>query len=250
MNLLEKIHLLHSAWHYRLNTEKNDIRFLLDLNLRGKTVIDIGANRGIYSYWMAKKVGPGGRVIAFEPQPELEAHLLDFKASFKFDNLSIIRKGLSGSAGSQHLFRPEPGSGGASLNKSQTSNEWQAIPVEVTTLDSYYDEFVDVAFIKCDVEGHEQEVFKGGRRLLERDKPCLLFECHHDEAKKNNLFSDLISLGYDGFFAGEKGMIHFSRFDRYPYRRKNEHHRNYIFLHPDFIKRFHLEKKFYGQPFS
>jgi FkbM family methyltransferase len=246
MVFLKKLHMLHSAWHYRLNTEKNDIRFLLDLNLTGKTVIDIGANRGIYSYWMSKKVGPEGKVIAFEPQPELETHLLEFKSSFKLGNLFIIRKGLSSRTGSQNLFRSEPGSGGASLNKSQASDEWKAIPVSVTTLDSYYDEFMNVAFIKCDVEGHEQDVFKGGRQLLERDKPCLLFECHRDEAKKQNLFSYLISLGYDGFFTGNTGMIHFSQFDKYPYRRKNEHHRNYIFLHPDFIRCHHLEKRLYG----
>ena len=245
MDFVQKLHMLHSAWHYRLNTEKNDIRFLLDLDLKGRTVIDIGANRGIYSYWMEKTVGPAGKVIAFEPQPELEAHLLDFKAAFKFDNFLIIRKGLSSSVGSQTLFRSEPGSGGASLNQSQVSNGCQTIPVEVTTLDAYYDEFRDVAFIKCDVEGHEHDVFGGGRRLLERDKPCLLFECHHDEAKKQDLFSYLISLGYDGFFTGKEGMIHFSQFDQYPYRRKNEHHRNYIFLHPDFIKSRHLEQIFH-----
>ena len=245
MDFVQKLHMLHSAWHYRLNTEKNDIRFLLDLDLKGRTVIDIGANRGIYSYWLEKTVGPAGKVIAFEPQPELEAHLLDFKAAFKFDNFLIIRKGLSSSVGSQTLFRSEPGSGGASLNQSQVSNGCQAIPVEVTTLDAYYDEFRDVAFIKCDVEGHEHDVFGGGRRLLERDKPCLLFECHHDEAKKQDLFSYLISLGYDGFFTGKEGMIHFSQFDQYPYRRKNEHHRNYIFLHPDFIKSRHLEQIFH-----
>ncbi len=246
MDFIQKLHMLHSAWHYRLNTEKNDIRFLLALDLRGKTVIDIGANRGIYSYWMSRKVGPKGKVIAFEPQPELETHLLELKASFKLDNLFIIKKGLSSNTGSQNLFRSEPGSGGASLNKSQGSGDWQAIPVEVTTLDSYYDEFMDTAFIKCDVEGHEHDVFMGGRRLLERDKPCLLFECHHDQAKKNELFSYLTSIGYDGFFSFKKGMIHFSQFDRYPYRRENEHHRNYIFLHPDFIRQHHLGKKLYG----
>lgn len=245
MDIVQKLHLLHSAWHYRLNTEKNDIRFLLGLDLKGKTVIDIGANRGIYSYWMEKTVGPKGRVIAFEPQPELEAHLLDFKSAFKFDNLLIIPKGLSSSAGSQSLFRSEPGSGGASLDQSRSRNGCGAIPVEVTTLDSYMDEFTDVAFIKCDVEGHEHDVFRGGQRLLARDKPCLLFECHRDEAMKQNLFSYLTSLGYDGFFTGKKEMVHFSRFDQYPYRRKNEHHRNYIFLHPDFIKEHHLERIFY-----
>ncbi|MCF8092069.1 MAG: FkbM family methyltransferase [Desulfotignum sp.] len=197
---------------------------------------------------MTKTVGPEGKVIAFEPQPELESHLLGLKSSFKLENLSIIRKGLSSKPGLLELYRSEPGSGGATLNKNQGPDTWQAVPVEVTTLDNYEDQLRDVGFIKCDVEGHEHDVFKGARNLLKRDKPCLLFECHHEEARKKNLFSYLISLGYDGFFPVMKEMIHFSRFDKFPYRRKNEHHRNYIFLHPEFIEKQGLEKQFFDQP--
>ncbi len=234
MNFFQKLHMIHSAWHYRLNTEKEDICFLLKLNLKGKTVIDIGANKGIYSYWMSKKVGPLGKVVAFEPQPELETHLMGLKSAFKMDNLSIVRKGLSSEPGVMALYRAEPGSGGATLNKNQRVGTWQTVSVDVTTLDDYACQLRDVAFIKCDVEGHEHDVFKGGRHLLERDKPCLLFECHHEQALKQDLFSYLISLGYDGFFSFKKKMIHCSRFDKFPYRRKNEHHRNYIFIHPEF----------------
>lgn len=244
MNIFQKLHLLHSAWHYRLNTEKDDINFLLSLNLTDKTVIDIGANKGIYSYWMCKKVGPKGRVIAFEPQPELETHLLDFKQSFKFDNLSIINKGLSNVRGTGTLTRPEVGSGGATLGVNENSRNWQALQVELVTLDSFCDKLADVQFIKCDVEGHELNVFKGGQNLLERDKPCLLFECHHEDAKKQDLFLYLTSLGYKGFFSHRKKMIPFKEFNKYPYRRENEHHRNYIFVHPDFIKTNRLENQF------
>ena len=37
MNIIQKRHILDSVWHYRLDTEKNDIRFLLGLELKGKT---------------------------------------------------------------------------------------------------------------------------------------------------------------------------------------------------------------------
>lgn len=228
MNFFQKTHMLHSAWHYRLNTEKNDIYFLLNQELEGKTVIDIGANKGIYSYWMSKKVGPKGKVFAFEPQPELEKQLQDLKKSFKLDNLAIINKGLSCVKGREKLFRPEPGSGAASLHNNCPN--WQAIDVDITTLDDYYDKLSQVKFIKCDVEGHELNVFKGSRRILKRDNPCLLFECHHAEAQKQDLFLYLISLGYDGFFCHKKNLIHFSEFNNYPYRKKKERHRNYIFL--------------------
>lgn len=243
MKLIDKLHFLHSAWHYRLNTEKDDLRFLMGLRIEGKTVIDIGANRGIYSYWMSKKVGPKGRVIAFEPQPELKTHLLDLKKTFNCHPLEVINKGLSCQSGKKNLFRPEAGSGGASLNRG-VHDDWQEVPIELATLDEYMDQFQNVVFIKCDVEGHERDVFKGGERLLRRDMPCLLFECHHDAAKENSLFSFLTGLGYDGFFACGKKMKHYSKFDQFPYRRKNEHHRNYLFINPDFIKANQLENIF------
>ena len=42
-------------------------------------MVDVGANHGIYSYWMHKKVGAGGNVVAFEPQAELGIYLGQLK---------------------------------------------------------------------------------------------------------------------------------------------------------------------------
>ncbi len=241
MNLIQKIHMLHSAWHYRLNTEKEDIRFLLGLDLSGQTLVDIGANKGIYAYWMSRKAGPQGRVIAFEPQPELKRHLKELKQSFRLDNLEIINKALSSEPGRTTLYRPEPGSGAASLGSRPT--EWETVDVEMATLDDYCDDFSNVGFIKCDVEGHELAVFKGGLNMLQRDMPCLLFECHHDAALEQDLFLFLESIGYEGFFAhGRYCLIHCSRFEEYPYRRKIERHRNYIFMNRSFLNSLALAR--------
>lgn len=97
------------------------------------------------------------------------------------------------------------------------------------TLDEYYKESEPIKFIKCDVEGHELDVFKGAYEILLRDKPCLLFECHHEEAGKGEIFSFLKKLGYDGFFLHRSDLIHYSKFREYPCRKKTESHRNYIF---------------------
>lgn len=228
MNFIERLHMIHRFWRYRLITEKGDIKFLLQQNLTGRVVIDIGANKGIYSYWMSKKVGENGRVIAFEPQPELEKHLVELKSAFKLHNLIIVNKGLSSLRDKRKLFRPEVGSGSASFN--QHSSDWQSIEVDVVTLDEYYDNSRPIKFIKCDVEGHEYEVLKGSHQILIRDKPCLLFECHHSEAERGDIFSYLTGLSYDGFFTYKNKLIHFTKFRDFPYRKKGESHRNYIFL--------------------
>ena len=63
------------AWRYRLRIEKPEITFLLNHLKLGQVVLDIGAHKGAYTYWMSNRVGESGRVIAFEPQPELNLYL-------------------------------------------------------------------------------------------------------------------------------------------------------------------------------
>ena len=91
MNILEKAHVIHRSWRYRLRHEKDSIKYVLGLNLDGAIALDIGANKGIYTYWLSKKVGKDGKVIAFEPQPELGEYLNDLKKSFDRQVFEKIR---------------------------------------------------------------------------------------------------------------------------------------------------------------
>lgn len=43
----------------------------------GDTVIDVGANIGLFSMYAAEKVGSSGRVIALEPIPQVHAACAD-----------------------------------------------------------------------------------------------------------------------------------------------------------------------------
>ena len=230
MTLFERLHMLHRAWRYRLRSEKEEISFLLSRGLCGATVIDIGANRGVYSYWMHKKVGPRGRVFAFEPQPELNKHLNDLKSTFRLDRLTIVEAGLSSSSGERRLIRPRQHWGGASLDL-EPNPDADCLRIATTTLDEYFSDSParPLRFIKCDVEGHEYDVFLGGRRVLREDHPELLFECHDGEARNGELFSYLNDLGYDGFFFVHNKLTPISQYNRL---RKGipKPYLNYVFL--------------------
>jgi len=80
------------------------------------------------------------------------------------------------------------------------------------------------------VEGNELEVFKGAKDTLLKERPILLFECHHEAAEKGELFSFLVSLGYDGFFFSGNEKIHYSKFSEYSYRKPGVCFRNYMFV--------------------
>ena len=217
--------LRHRFWA----EESCDIRYLLSIDLKGKTVLDVGANIGIFSYWMSRTVGNTGHVYAFEAQPELETWLLDLKRTFKLTNLNIVNKALSDKAGKQTLYRSFVGAGGATFH--YINNNELEIQVEKITLDDYIklNGITDVAFIKCDVEGHELSVFEGARATLEKFLPYLLFECHDECARSGELFSFLKTIGFDGFFIIDDKLVHYSLYDKYPYSKPTRHHRNYVF---------------------
>jgi FkbM family methyltransferase len=239
MHFSERMRMLTRLWKYRLREERESIAFMRRQPLAGRTVIDVGANKGIYSYWMSRQVGPRGRVIAFEPQPDLRPHLEGLRHAFRLDNVQIVSKGLSNRAGSVAMRRDKPGALGASLEPPPPGEESlrpiESIDVEVITLDGFAatERLDDVAFIKCDVEGHELAVFEGGRRLLEKQRPILLFECHHHEAERGVLFSFLEELGYDGHFIAGNERVPYQQFAARPYRKPSIKHRNYMFAHRD-----------------
>lgn len=231
LSFIQKMSALHRIWRYRLNTEKESVGFLLRQNLLNKTAVDVGGNKGIYSYWMSKMVGEKGAVVVFEPQPELGGYLESLRYSFQLNNLTIVNRALSSSAGQQNLYRYKVGDGGASLINN-SNDDRQSVEVEVATLDNYFSSWngPKIEFIKCDVEGNELEVFKGAKDRLLEDRPTLLFECHHEEAEKGELFSFLVSLGYEGFFFSGNERIHYSKFNCYSYSKPGVSHRNYIFV--------------------
>jgi FkbM family methyltransferase len=209
MNRLERLHFLHRAWRYRLRAEKFGVAFLLSRDLAGKTAVDIGAHWGVYSYWMHRLVGAQGHVIAFEPQPELAAHLRDLRDCFRLRRLEIAEMGVSSEIGERTLRRPKTHWGGAGFEgKGEDGRDLDLIRTRVTTLDDYFENHpaCPIRFIKCDVEGHEHPVFRGSRRVLTEDRPDLLFECLDGGNPRCEVFSYLTSLEYAGYCFFDGGL--------------------------------------------
>ena len=223
LNPLQKLHMVHRCWRLRFKSEVPSIQYVRQAPLAGTTVLDIGANKGVFSIYMSRAAGPNGRLIAFEAQPELGDHLEAVKQSFRLDNMTIVNQGLSSNTGVRTMHRSEAGSGMASFHSTAPSG-LQAINVPVMRLDDYVSEqeLGEISFIKCDVEGHELEVFKGGERTLRHCLPTLLFECHDDEAERGELFEFLTGLGYSGYFfhvsrSDHRSLFHKGRGQYIPY---------------------------------
>jgi len=232
MNLAEKIHMYHRLYRYRYRDEKESVRFVLGQQMTGKVALDIGANKGIYSYFLSKKVGPSGKVYSFDAQPELKDHLQDLSKSFGLNNINAEALGLSDQPGKLEMIRSKIGSGGARIIGDQVDvgAENEHIEIEVKTLDNYVKENIDgeIAFMKIDVEGHEKKVLNGAIETLRKHRPTVLMECTHDEAEEGYIFNKFLELGYKGFFFLENAKYELNQYDQIPYPR-SDRHRNYMF---------------------
>lgn len=182
-------------------------------------MLDIGANKGIYSYWLSRAVGPRGRVMAFEPQPEMAEYI----RRRRLQNVEVFNVALSDRTGLGGLSRKRVGDGSASLSRAIGAT----IDVKLSRLDDF-GPIQNLKFIKCDVEGHELSVFRGGESLLRSARPILQFESTPDEI--GTIRSYLEQLGYSGLMFGEKECLAIEDIRRIPHRKFGfGGHRDFLF---------------------
>jgi FkbM family methyltransferase len=154
----------------------------------GWTAVDVGANIGYFTLLMANRVGPQGKVIAFEPLAEnfriLQENIkLNGHANVVAENLALMSR-----TERIELRSATPGAitWVASVKIDQNSAV-ESQSVEAVTLDEYVQKkgIAKVDFLKIDVEGAEAYVLEGATNVLERDKPVLLIEMHELDRYKD-----------------------------------------------------------------
>jgi FkbM family methyltransferase len=190
----------------------------------GDIVCDIGANKGSFVYWLSSWVGDG-RVVAFEPQPELARNLANLCRATKLGNVQVEAKAVDSQSGVQQLFLPRGHQPGASLRQAALDGEsFTTLPVPVVALDDYFSASDRVTLLKIDVEGAELGVFKGAERILRQHAPLLVFECenrHLAPGKVEDVFSHLEALGYQGSFVCGGEIVPLSQFDAAVHQRQD-----------------------------
>ena len=211
---------------------------LLALILRNQDrVIDVGGNRGMYTYHFWKI---GAKVEVFEPNPAC-SRILSAWATGRPD-MNIHSVALSSCAGSAHLHIPVDKSGiehdaSASIENTGFAHA-RDLSVSLQTLDSY--QFEGVQLIKIDVEGHECSVIEGAATTITSSKPALLVEIEqrHNNRPIAEVFRKILGFGYRGFFLGSEGLTPLENFDVSIHqsmdnfdRPKRQYINNFLFLH-------------------
>ena len=133
------------------------------------TAIDIGACVGFWSRDLCKIFN---KTICFEPFKDSSDCLI--KNLESFSNYELYNVALSNQSGSGELLVSEEGIGSNSLNGFAMDN-YKTIKTEMKRLDDF--NFVDIDYIKIDVQFYELFVLQGAYKTLKNNNPLLCIEC-------------------------------------------------------------------------
>jgi FkbM family methyltransferase len=178
-------------------TERKLTDWLLSNALPGETWLDVGANCGYTSLALARAVGPGGRVFAFEPALATAACLERSAGANRLDQLVALPFALSEA--------PRPVVSRVATERGMIDSQLPADGhVEMTAiiavgLDAIWDGIADgnpvVHGVKIDVQGMELDALRGMRRLLARHRPRIVLEIHRG-VPRDEVLAVLEACGY------------------------------------------------------
>jgi len=149
----------------------------------GDTFLDVGANHGSFSILASHLVGPGGLVVAVEPQPRLadliRRSLAEAPAPFEVHAVAL---GEGDAEAVLHI--PRAGSGAASVAAPPQGMSW-SVTVPVRRADDLlaWRRFPGSLVLKADVEGSEPAFLRGAAALIRERRPTILFELSAVQAR-------------------------------------------------------------------
>lgn len=160
----------------------------------GDVVVEAGANLGAHTVFLARRVGPKGRVYAFEPQAPIH-ELLD--RNLRDNDLAPPAVALYAALGSRmgvaRIPRIDYDAAGQNFGGCALTDAADGVEVQMLTVDSLG--LMRCDLIKVDVEGHEAQVIEGARETIARCRPLLYVE-NDREDRSAALMELLLSLGY------------------------------------------------------
>ncbi len=155
--------------HWETNVENVMMSYIS----AGMTVMDVGAHMGYYTVKLGCKVGPTGRLYAFEPNPEVNAVCWEnIKLNGLFTHATLYKFALGDSTTQATLTRSKSNMASANLVGDQDADF--AVEVEVKRVDDVIPIDRPIDLMKLDAEGYEKRILDGAIQTLKRSPQCAL----------------------------------------------------------------------------
>lgn len=212
------------------NYEKTELNMILRLIKNKCNFFDIGANIGWYSLILAKLV-KNINIYAFEPITKTFNYL---KQNIRLNNIKDIKIynfGFSDQEEQKVFYYYPQESGNASLANVSKRPHIQKVIGQVKKLDDFAKrQKVKIDFIKCDVEGAEFFVFKGGKKTIAEDRPIIISEILRKWSagfnyQPNAIIHLLRDIGYNCYVIKDKNLAEIKTVN------EQTMETNFVFLH-------------------
>ena len=190
-----------AMWGRHIDTDDLAARQIIAGLPTDAVCVDVGCHKGLYLDPMRQQAVEG-RFFAIEPIPYLYDLL---RAKYRNDSrVTVLNFALSSKRGTAEFFINDSDMGLSGLSrrpgrKGIDQQRLVSVSVVMRTLDELLAD-QHVVFLKIDVEGAEFDVLKGAERLLEKSRPCVLFEFGLGGAEYFGVGADVMF----EFFAGHR----------------------------------------------
>src|SRR5271157_3232168 len=183
------------ASFYTHDYDTEEIRSVLRMFQSDWMVLDVGANIGFWTIPMAKALGPGGRVHAFEP---VTSNNLRLHENIRLNALQSITEvhelGLSDRCATLRIslrddFANGSGTGNAAIVIDESDDRYQREMIKVNTLDNIFPllNAKGLDFIKVDIEGHEDKFLSGASSTIRQFRPIIHMEVNEPYYSRRGL---------------------------------------------------------------
>ena len=186
----------------RWKRKEKDFMYFIQMIPDDGIVLDIGANIGIMTVHLARKLSKS-KIICFEPVPCNLFTLKKIISFFNLKNIEVVETALGNQNGQIEMVLPVinsvkmQGLSHVVHQKITEFNQGEIFKVPVQTLDSFAEKnaLEKINAIKIDVENFEYFVFEGGKNLIETHHPLIYCELWDNE-NRQKCFIFLKNLNY------------------------------------------------------
>lgn len=158
--------------------EHYELDLFMQLLKPGFTVLDVGANIGVYCIEASKVISEHGKVFAFEPIEE-NLKLLNHNIELNdVKNVEVVFSAIGKEDSKIKIYKAKHSI--ATHSAGAISDEFVEVPV--TSIDSFVSKHdLSVDLIKMDIEGYEGFAIEGSVNTINNQHPVLFieFSSHH-----------------------------------------------------------------------
>jgi FkbM family methyltransferase len=237
--ILQHLRKAHYARKLAAAAPEPDLTVLRHLVPPGGCALDLGANFGLYTRFLAEAVGPAGTVHAVEPIPLMYDVLRSNVRRLGLSQVRTHAAAVSDVARTVTMAVPRYATGGSNYYEAcVVAPGGTGVRVPGVRLDDLFAHLPQIDAIKCDVEGHELAVLRGAESVLRVQRPAWLIEVSGDPDDPSSNAAEVVRRlrvdGYDTY-----------RFDgrRLRPRQAGDRAVNYFFLRPEHLGRLPQDLK-------